>query len=84
MPKLPIKDNKFLFIKRGKAYIPKAGVYIEIFYTEDMDISEWKDDLRSVDGPQESPLGYYTYYKNRACQYCNLRPPTEQAASGED
>ena len=76
LPKLDIHDNEFLFINdsNDEIYVANGrgeyGVYVEILYTEDIDISPWlsyfEDVEQFVRGRDPNPR------KNENCEHCNL------------
>ena len=71
LPQLNIKNNLFLYISHtGKRVYVTKGAYVEIFYTEDMDISSMKQYFENVEWPG---WGRQLYpQKNTRCKYCNL------------
>ena len=73
LPRLDILHNNYLVIRKDGVYVTKGrrgGVYVEIFYTENMDISSYSDCFSDVHrftkGRTKNPR------KNTDCPYCNL------------
>ena len=74
LPRLDIRNNMFLYIAQdGNVRVTqgrRGGVYVEILYTEDMDISDLQD--RFMDVRYFSGGRFPNPRKNKACPHCNL------------
>ena len=78
LPCLDIRNNMFLYIAQdGNIQVTqgrRGGAYVEILYTEDMDISDLQDSLMDVHCfvARRNP----NPWKNKACLHCNLTKVT--------